>query len=156
MIGDLLWHQRHGVHVARSAEVLHLGPLLLVTIEHQDLRGIALTLFILRTFSTCKYYVINIYVRYVTYDEDICKLLLTGDYEATLGQAHAPEVGSAPAGGQVRHTLPGDAPLLLQGLGRGQEPVIAGLPSCDDVNLQQEGRYLTMPGPRLRWRRWSW
>ena len=66
------------------------------------------------------------------------KLLLTGDYEASLGQAHAPEVCSAPAGGQVRHTLPGDAPVLLQGLGRGQEPVIAGLPSRDDVNLQNE------------------
>ena len=79
-----------------------------------------------------------IYVRYVTYDEDIYKLLLTGDYEATLGQAHAPEVCSAPAGGQVRHTLPGDAPVLLQGLGGGQEPVIAGLPPCDDVNLQNE------------------
>ena len=59
MIGDLLRHQSHGVHVARSAEVLHLGPLLLVTIEHQDLGGVALALFILRTFSTCKY-VINI------------------------------------------------------------------------------------------------
>ena len=59
MIGDLFRHESHGVHVARSAEVLHLGPLLLVTIEHQNLGGVALALFILRTFSTCKY-VINI------------------------------------------------------------------------------------------------